>query len=267
MLAEAVGRSIRGRGLGVRIQGVKGGKVSLHLGAKPGEVAPTVLITGDPLRAKHFAETFLENSFCYNQIRGMLGFTGTYRGKRVSIQGTGIGIPSTALYVHELTHGYRANCIIRIGTCGALQKDLQLGDIVAATEALTDSAAVAKFIRQPHSLPKANAQLLSFAESSAKELGLSLKKGPLYSTDLFYSEDNSRYGQSSMQGVLGVDMETSMLYAMGTRNNFKALSLLTVSDNLLTGQESTPVEREKQTNDMARLALEVVVKVYEGGGL
>jgi len=230
--------------------------VSLHLGAKPGDIAPTVLITGDPLRAKHYAETFLTQPICYNQIRGMLGFTGTYRGVPISIQGTGIGIPSTALYVHELTHSYGANFIIRIGTCGALQADLSLGDLVTVTHALTDSAAVSRFLSGPEP-SHADAGLIRLAGQVAQTLGLPLRNGPLFSTDLFYSEDNQRYDQSRMNGVLGVDMETSMLYAMGAWYGFKALSILTVSDNLITGAESSAEEREKQANDMMRVALGV----------
>lgn len=236
--------------------------MSLHLGAKAGDIAPTVLITGDPLRAKHYAETFLENPLCYNEIRGMLGFTGMYQGARVSIQGTGIGIPSTALYIHELTHSYDVNCIIRVGTCGALQADLALGDLVAATRADTDSGAVAKFLGQE--TPKADKDLLHLARKAAGELGLSLREGPVFSTDLFYSEDEGRYDKSRTGGALGVDMETSMLYAMGSKYGFSALSLLTVSDNLITGTESSAEEREKQANDMALVALKIAVRVSEG---
>ncbi len=230
--------------------------MSLHLGARQGEIASTVLITGDPLRAKFYAETFLENVVCYNQIRGMLGYTGTHKGKKISIQGTGIGIPSTALYVHELIHGYGVNCIMRIGTCGAIQPDLALGDVVMATEALTDSAAVQKFMKDP-TTPKADPGLLSMAETAARKLGIPIRKGPLFSTDLFYSEDNERYSKSMQQGVLGVDMETSMLYAMGAHFNIKGLSLLTVSDNLVTGKEASAEQREKQAGDMIRLALSI----------
>lgn len=237
--------------------------MSLHLGARPGDIAASVLITGDPLRAKHYAETFLTNAFCYNQIRGMLGFTGDYHGTRISIQGTGIGIPSTALYVHELIHGYQVKRIIRVGTCGALQRDLALGDVIAATEAGTDSGVVAKFQPGASGKPKADDRLLRAAEAAARELNLVLRKGPVFSTDLFYSEDSSRYDQSTAGGVLGVDMETSVLYAMGKRYSVQALSLLTVSDNLLTGEESSAEEREKQANDMLRVALRVVESVYE----
>lgn len=238
--------------------------MSLHLGARPGDIASSVLITGDPLRAKHYAENFLTNPFCYNQIRGMLGFTGKIDGIPVSIQGTGIGIPSTALYVHELIHSYGVKRIIRVGTCGALQKDLALGDVIAATEAGTDSGAVAKFMGKSVVKPQADAQLLYAAEETAGELNLILRKGPVFSTDLFYSEDSARYDQSKAGGVLGVDMETSVLYAMGARYGVQTLSLLTVSDNLLTGLESSAAERERQVNDMVRLAVGVVGAVSEG---
>ena len=187
----------------------------------------------------------------------MFGFTGMHRGTRVSIQGTGIGIPSTALYVHELTHSYEVNCIIRVGTCGALQADLALGDLVAATHALTDSAAVSRFLKEG-TTPGADPGLMHLADQVSKQLALPLRKGQLFSTDLFYSEDETRYNAVRMNGTLGVDMETSMLYAMGDWYGFKALSILTVSDNLITGAESPPEEREKQANDMMRVALGVV---------
>jgi purine-nucleoside phosphorylase len=240
--------------------------MSLHLAARLGEIAPVVLITGDPLRAKHYAEMFLTEPSCYNRIRGMLGYTGTWNGTRVSIQGTGIGIPSTALYLHELIHSYDVSCVIRIGTCGALQADLALGDLVAATHAHTDSAAVSKFLRDSDS-PYASDHLLQRAEMVAKNLSLPLRKGPLFSTDLFYSEDNNRYDKSKTLGLLGVDMETSMLYAMASHYGVSALSILTVSDNLITGAESSAEEREKQANDMMSVALRVVEEGLESKDL
>lgn len=237
--------------------------MSLHIGARPGQIAPSVLITGDPLRAKHYAENFLDNAACYNSIRGMLGYTGTFHGIPISIQGTGIGIPSTALYVHELIHGYGVKRIIRVGTCGAMQKNLNVGEVIAATEAGTDSAVVEKFMRGK-GVPQADPVLMSHAERIAGELSLSLRKGPVFSTDLFYSEDSKRYDEDSAKGVLGVDMETSVLYAMGKKNAVQTLSLLTVSDNLITGAEWSAVEREKETNEMVRLAVRVVEAMQRG---
>ncbi len=231
--------------------------MSLHIEAKPGDIAQTVFITGDPLRAKHYAEKWLVSPICYNHIRGMLGYTGTYKGKKVSIQGTGIGIPSTALYLHELIHSYKVNCVMRLGTCGAIQKDLKLGEVILASEAFTDSAAVQTFLssNSPRAMP--SEKLVKTAESIAASLNINLKKGTLLSTDLFYSEDKYRYDSFIHQGVLAVDMETSLLYAMANFYKIESIALLTVSDNILTGTASSADDRERHADDMIRLALEV----------
>jgi len=233
--------------------------MSLHLEAKQNEIAPTVLITGDPLRAKYFSEFWLRDAHCYNRIRGMLGFTGTYKGKRVSIQGTGIGIPSTALYVHELVRSYNVVRIIRIGTCGALQASLKLEEVILATEAATDSAAVKQYSIQEQSFHQPSAELLQVAEEMAITLNIPIRKGLVFSTDLFYSEDAARYGRYTNLGVLGVDMETSMLYAMSAHYKFQSLSLLTVSDSIITGTATSAEYREKNTDAMFKLALEIVL--------
>ncbi|MFM8911298.1 MAG: purine-nucleoside phosphorylase [Flammeovirgaceae bacterium] len=231
--------------------------MSLHLEAAPGEVANTVLITGDPLRAKHYAENWLENSVCYNQVRSMLGYTGTYRGKRISIQGTGIGMPSTALYVHELIHSYKVKCIMRLGTCGAIQPQLRLADLVLATEAFGDSWAPRVFLPPNAVSSRPSPQLIAQAESVATSLGIDMTMGAAFSTDLFYSEDKHRYKPWVTQGVLGVDMETYLLYAMTAYYQVKSLTLLTVSDNILTGTAAPVAAREKPADAMIRLALEV----------
>ena len=230
--------------------------MSLHIEAKSGEIASTVLIAGDPLRAKFFSEHFLQGPQCYNRIRGMLGFTGTYRGKRISIQGTGIGIPSTALYIHELVMSYRVNRIIRIGTCGALQQGIQIGDLICGTEAISDSVAVEQYLGQGESLTSPSASLLRKVTHVANEMKVELRKGLVFSTDLFYSEDTLRHNKLTKRGVLGVDMETAMLYAMGSFHQFESLSLLTVSDNILTGEMSSTEYRERKTIEMVELALE-----------
>lgn len=231
--------------------------MSLHIEAALGQVASTVLMTGDPLRAKYYAETWLENAVCYNQVRGMLGYTGTYRGKRISIQGTGIGMPSTALYVHELIHGYGVKCMMRLGTCGAIQQPLQLADLVLATEAFGDSLAPRMFMPAGVVSSRPSAQLVELADRAAASLNIEIKKGAAFSTDLFYSEDIHRYDQLVEQGVLGVDMETYLLYAMTAYYHVKSIALLTVSDNILTGTAAPVAAREKPAEAMIQLALAI----------
>lgn len=230
--------------------------MSLHIGAKPGEIAHTVLITGDPLRAKHFA-TRLEGSVLYNEIRGMYGYTGMYKGRRISIQGTGMGIPSTALYMHELIKDYGVTCIMRVGTCGAIQPKLPLGQLILATEASTDSAVVDQYNMYNPSSPKASPLLLQVATEVAKAHQVAIQPGSVFSTDLFYSEDPHRYEPLVANGTLGVDMETSMLYAMASYFGVNCLSLLTVSDNILTGEALSASDRELKTTEMLNLALEI----------
>lgn len=235
--------------------------MSLHIAAKQGDIAKKVFITGDPLRAKYYAERWLENAFCYNHIRGMLGYTGTYRGDRISIQGTGIGIPSTALYLHELIYSYQVDFVLRLGTCGAIQHSLKLGDIIAATEAYTDSPVISTFIEKRDYPPRATSSLLMAAEKNSSRLSLDLKKGALFSTDLFYHEDDRCYDEWMQQGVLGVDMETSLLYAMASRYKIQSLALLTVSDHLRTRVALSAEHREKHADDMIRLALQVASSI------
>ena len=233
--------------------------MSTHIGAASGEVATTVLIAGDPLRAKYVAEHMLDDIVCYNEVRGMLGFTGYYAGKRVSVQGTGIGIPSTAIYVHELIHDFGVERIIRIGTCGALQPGIPLDQLVIASAAYTDSATHLLFYPDRHVPAVAPGRLLEHTRAVAGQLDIPVLDGPIFSTDMFYSDDEDRWRGWQQQGLLAVEMETSMLYAMARHNGIQALSLLTVSDNLLTGAESSAEEREKQTTAMVKLALEVTL--------
>jgi purine-nucleoside phosphorylase len=231
--------------------------MSLHIEAKEGEIAKTILITGDPLRAKHHAEAWLEKSFCYNQIRGMFGYTGMYQGKTISIQGTGMGIPSTALYLHELIREYHTTCIIRVGTCGAIQKNIQLGQVILATKSGTDSGVVKQYLSPPLRNAVADPSLASLAKETALWENVSLLAGSVFSTDLFYSEDPHRYEPIMEAGVLAVDMETSMLYAMASFFKVRSISLLTVSDNIVTGEELSAKDRERHTTDMIKLALKI----------
>ena len=233
--------------------------MSLHIEAGPGQIANTILITGDPLRAKFISESMLVDAVCYNNVRGMLGFTGVYNGHRLSVQGTGMGIPSTAIYVHELIHDYHVTRIIRVGTCGALDADLHLGQIVVADSAFTDSAAYRMDVETMETGFAAHAGLLQHAMSVARTLSLPLAAGPVFSTDMFY-DDSSRWKQWSQRGVLAVEMETSILYTLALRNNIEALTLLTVSDNIVTGRAMTSVEREEAGRDIMRLALETAIR-------
>jgi purine-nucleoside phosphorylase len=233
--------------------------MSLHLEAKPGQIADTVLITGDPLRARHFAK-HLQDAYCYNHIRGMEGYTGFYQGKKISIQGTGIGIPSTALYLHELICDYHIKTVIRVGTAGALQADLKLGQIVLANEAMTDSSVVHHYHKTAGDYPKADQALLQLARSSAEELGIASQEGLIFSTDLFYAENPDRYQSMVAQGVLAVEMETSMVYAMAKYFSVQALSLLTISDHVFSGEALAAEERELKTTEMLALALKITTK-------
>src|SRR5690606_13784060 len=179
--------------------------MSTHIGAASGEVATTVLIAGDPLRAKYVAEHMLDDIVCYNEVRGMLGFTGYYAGKRVSVQGTGIGIPSTAIYVHELIHDFGVERIIRIGTCGALQPGIPLDQLVFASAAYTDSATHLLFYPDRHVPAVAPGSLLEHTRAVAGQLDIPVLDGPIFSTDMFYSDDEDRWRGWQQQGLLAVE--------------------------------------------------------------
>ena len=231
--------------------------MSLHIGAKPNEIAETVLISGDPLRAKYVAEQMLSDVFCYNEVRGMLGYTGMYNGRRVSVQGTGMGIPSTAIYLHELIHDYGVKKIIRIGTCGALQSSLKLGQLILADAAYTDSNTQMNYFESMDFASKASESLLKQARETAIKLSISVIEGKVFSTDLFYSDDQTRLENWVKRDVLGVEMETSILYNLAAKYNVKALSILTVSDNIITKELTSSKERQEITVDMMKLALEI----------
>lgn len=231
--------------------------MSLHIGAAKGEIAETVLISGDPIRAKFIAGKILTDVICYNELRGMLGFTGMYNGKRVSVQGTGMGIPSTAIYVHELIHEYGVKKIIRIGTCGAIQADLKLGTLILAEAAYTDSSTNLKFHDKMDAPNRAGTELLDQAVKAASQFDIPIMHGSVFSTDTFYGVENGRWEPWIERGLLGVEMESSILYALAARNNVQALSILTVSDNIITKQYSTPKSREEVSQQMIKLALEI----------
>ena len=232
--------------------------MSTHIEAKKGDIAETVLMPGDPMRAKWIAETFLEKAYCYNDVRGMLGYTGTYRGKRVSVQGSGMGIPSAMIYYHELINDYGVKNIIRVGTAGSYQKEVKIRDIVLAMAASTTSGINnSRFINADYS-PTANFELLMKAALYAKEQGIAIKAGNVLSSDEFYTDDPEDYKLWAKFGVLCVEMEASGLYTIAARYNVRALAILTISDSLVTGERSSADEREKTFRDMVDMALHLL---------
>jgi purine-nucleoside phosphorylase len=231
--------------------------VSIHIGAKQGEIAPTVLLPGDPLRAKHIAETMLEDAVCYNEVRGMLGYTGRYDGKRVSVMGTGMGIPTLSIYIHELVTEYHASTLIRVGTCGALQPDLKIGDIVLPMSSSTNSHINRLRFAGMDYAPTASFHLLLKAYEIAKKLGATVYVGGMFASDTFYNDDPEWWKKWAAYGALVVEMETSGLYTLAAKFGVDALSVLTVSDSLVTGESSTAQQRERDFTQMARIALEI----------
>ncbi len=233
--------------------------MSIHIGAREDEIAETVLLSGDPLRAKLIAETLLEESFCYSDARNMLGFTGTYKGQNISVQGTGMGQASLAIYLHELIYSYGVKTAIRVGTCGAVQKRIGLGEVVIAQGACTDASFIKIIFGGMDYAPLPNFPLLKSAVELSEQQGISAHVGNVFSTDLFYQEgDPARWQVWADHGILCADMETSMLYTMAAKANVSALSILTVSDNIITGDFSTTDQREHGFTKMARLALSLV---------
>jgi purine-nucleoside phosphorylase len=230
---------------------------SIHLEAKPGEIAETVLLPGDPLRAKHVAENMLENAFCHNKVRGMLGYTGTFKGKKVSIQGSGMGMGSAAIYIHELVHTYKVQNIIRVGTCGSIQKHLKLGQVILAMSASGDSAANSVNFGGAHYATTADFDLLLNAYENAAKLNVDTVQGSIFSTDTFYDDNPDRWNIWEQHGILGVEMETQILYTLAKRYGIKALSILTISDNIRTGEVASTLDRERSYTDMMKIALEL----------
>jgi len=231
--------------------------MSIHIGADAGQIAEAVLLPGDPLRAQYVAETYLENSECYSQVRGMLGFTGTYQGKKVSVQGTGMGIPSISIYVHELIAEYDAKRLIRIGTCGALQEDMKLGDVVLAQAASTDSAVNRIRFNGCDFAPAASFELLIKAYEAACERGVGVRVGAVLTTDTFYSDDPDSWKLWARYGVLAVEMETAALYTLSAGHRVQGLSILTVSDSLVTKEIATAEQRQQGYTTMMEIALQV----------
>jgi purine-nucleoside phosphorylase len=233
--------------------------MSFHIAAKSGEIAEVVLLPGDPLRAKFVAEHFLERPFLYTEVRNILGYTGTYKGKRVSVQGTGMGIPSISIYVNELFKDYGVQRAIRIGTAGGLQKELKLKDLVIAMSACTDSGANGIRFKGKSFAPTASFNLLKAAYETAQAKGWSPKVGSVVSSDIFYGDDPSDWKLWAGYGVLAVEMETAELYTLAAKYGREALALLTISDSFVTGEEDSPAERQKSYTRMMETALDTAV--------
>ena len=231
--------------------------MSIHIGAKQGQIASTVLLPGDPLRAKNIAETMLEDAVCYNEVRGMLGFTGRYGDKRISVMGTGMGLPTLSIYVNELVAEYGVKTLIRVGTCGALQPYLKIGDIVLAMTASTDSHINKLRFGGMDYAPTASFNLLRKAYEVAVARGIKVQVGGIISSDTFYNDDPDWWKIWAEFGALVCEMETSGLYTLAAKFKVDALSVLTVSDSLVTGESSTAEQRERDFPQMAKIALEI----------
>lgn len=229
--------------------------MTIHIGAKPGEIAETVLLPGDPRRAKWAAETFLTDPVCVNEVRGMLGYTGTWSGHRVTIHGTGMGMPSLSIYVNELIRDYGAKTLIRIGSAGAMQEGVQLRDLVLAMTCTTISTPSKGILRELNYAPCADWSLLRAAEAAARAKGAPVHVGGIYSADVFYDERPDLNQQMTRHGVLCVEMEAAELYTLAARYGCRALAVLTISDHLLTHGKLTPEERERSFAEMVEIAL------------
>lgn len=234
--------------------------MSIHIGAKKGDIAETVLLPGDPLRAKWIAETFLEDVVCYNEVRGMYGYTGTYKGRRVSVQGTGMGVPSISIYVNELIRDYGVKNLIRVGTAGSYREDIKIRDVILAMSSSTTSGINRLRFDGADYAPTADFELFMRAAEAAKVKGIKIKGGNVLTVDEFYGDNFEAYKKWANFGVLCVEMETAALYTIAAKYNVKALTILTISDSLATGEETTSLERQTALKDMVEIALESVVE-------
>ncbi len=229
-----------------------------HNNAKKGDIAKTVLMSGDPLRAKFIADTYLENVTCFNTVRNMLGYTGTYKGKEVSVMGHGMGIPSIGIYTYELYHFYDVDTIIRIGSAGGLQDDVQLKDVIVALGASTNSNYGSQFNFPGTFAPIADFGLVRKAVEIAEQKNISVKVGNVMSSDVFYNADPTVNDSLRGMNILAVEMEASALYMNAAKAGKKALCLLTISDHLYCTEELSPEERQTGFRDMMEIALELV---------
>ncbi len=233
--------------------------MSIHIAAKSGEIAEAILLPGDPLRAQFIAQNFLENPIQYNSVRNMFGFTGTYKGKKVSVQGTGMGIPSISIYVNELFRDYNVKRAIRIGTAGSLQDSVKLRDMVIAMTSCTDSGANRIRFGGRDFAPTATFSLLKAAYETAVSKGWTPNVGSVVSSDMFYTEDPDEWKLWARYGALAVEMETSELYTLAAKYGRECLSILTISDSLVTHEATSPEERQTTFTRMMEVALEAAI--------
>ena len=231
--------------------------MSVHIEAEKGAIAETILLPGDPLRAKWIAETFFENPVCFNKVRNMFGYTGIYKGKRISTMGTGMGVPSISIYAHELINDYGVKNLIRVGSAGSYQKHIEIRDIVLAMAASSNSGVNELRFGGADYAPTADFGLFQKAVEAAKAKNIELKAGNVFTSDEFYADDFESYKKWSKFGVLCVEMETAGLYTVAAKHNVNALSILTISDSLVTGERTSSLERETTFKGMIEIALEL----------
>lgn len=239
--------------------------MSVHINAEKGAIAPIVLFPGDPLRAKFIAETFLEDVTQYNTVRNMFGYTGTYQGVAISVQGSGMGIPSAMIYAEELYQSYDVDTIIRIGSAGAMKESVKVRDIVFGQGATTDSAILTNiFDQQVHYSAIADFTVLDTAYHIAQTMlpKENIHVGNVLSSDRFYNEEMDKM-KLARYGVLAVEMEAAGLYAVAAKHQRRALAMCTISDHIITGEETTALEREQTFTQMMEIALQTAVKLSE----
>ena len=232
--------------------------MSTHISAAKGQIAESVLLPGDPLRARFIAENFLENASCYNEIRGMYGYTGSYKGVPVSVQGTGMGMPSIGIYSWELMTEYDVQNLVRIGTAGSFHEDIKVRDIVVGVTASTDSNYMKSFDVPGYYAPAASYALLSRLRDASEKTGIDFHAGNILSSDVFYDTREDWWKRWARMGVMAVEMEAAALYINAAYHRRDALAMMTISDHFVTGQTCSSEERQKSFTDMMTLALETV---------
>jgi purine-nucleoside phosphorylase len=233
--------------------------MSVHISAEKGVIADRVLLPGDPLRAKFIAENYLENAVCHNEVRNMFGFTGTYKGQKISVQGTGMGIPSISIYVNELFSFYGVKRAIRIGTGGSLQSSVKIRDLVLAVAASTDSGANLHRFNGMSFAPSADFALLKTAFETARTKNVNVKTGSILTSDMFYSDNPDNWKLWAQYGAIAVEMETAELYTLAAKYGAQALSIITISDSLVTHEATSSEERQKDFKQMMEVALETII--------
>ncbi|MET9270756.1 purine-nucleoside phosphorylase [Kribbella sp. NPDC003557] len=235
--------------------------MSIHIAAEKGQIAPRVLFPGDPLRAKWIAETYLSDVICYTEIRNMFGFTGTYKGERISVQGSGMGQASASIYANELFDSYDVQTLIRVGTCGALTEAVRVRDVIVAMSASTDSQMNRLRFHGIDYAPTADYRLLRAAVDAAESAGLNVHVGQVFSGDLFYNDRPDLVSRTAEYGVLGIEMEAAALYTLAAKFGRRALGIMTVSDHLITHEVTSAEERQTTFSEMITIALDAAIEV------